>query len=345
MKMKNSLLILLGIFLFMGCTNLSEKEKTTITHSNDISDPLPSWNDGDTKSAIISFVEDITNKESKNFIPVLERVATFDNDGTLLSEKPLYFQLFFAIDRVKELSSEYPEWKDQQPFKAVLENDMATLASFGEHGLVEIVMTTHAGNTVEEFEQIVKDWLATARHPRFNRPYTDLVFQPMLELLDYLRANDFKTYIISAGGIEFMRPWSHENYGIPKDQVLGSSIKTAFSYENGIAEIRRLAAIDYIDDKAGKPVGIYRFIGRKPVFAVGNSDGDLEMLQYTESNLLPSFKMFVHHTDSIREWAYDRKSAVGRFDKGLDEAMQKGWTVINMKDDWKVIYPFELSEN
>ncbi|HSR59731.1 MAG TPA: HAD family hydrolase, partial [Robiginitalea sp.] len=223
----------------------------------------------------------------------------------------------------------------------VLENDMRTLGSFGEHGIIEIVMATHAGNTTEEFEQIVKDWLATAKHPRFDRPYTDLVFQPMLELMAYLRANDFKTFIVSGGGIEFMRPWVEQVYGVPKDQVVGSSIKTEFVLEDGIPKIQRLPALDFIDDKAGKPLGIHKFIGRKPVFAAGNSDGDLQMLQWTDSNSLPSFQLYVHHTDADREWAYDRESSVGRLDKGLEEAAAKGWTVVSMKDDWKVVYPFQ----
>lgn len=307
-----------------------------------LSDPLPSWNEGDTKDAIIAYVKEVTNSTSKNFIPIKDRIATFDNDGNLWSEQPAYFQLFFAIDHVKVMAKDHPEWNNQQPFKAVLENDMKTLANFGEHGLLEIVMTTHAGNTVDEFEQIVKDWLGTAKHPRFDRPYTDLVYQPMLELLDYLRANDFKTFIVSGGGIEFMRPWVEEVYGIPSDQVVGSSIKTAFDYNNGNPMIKRLPEIDFIDDKEGKPIGIHKFIGKKPVFASGNSDGDLQMLQYTDSNTLPSFQLYLHHTDSIREWAYDRDSHIGKLDKGLDEAFEKGWTVIDMKNDWKLIYPFEV---
>jgi phosphoglycolate phosphatase-like HAD superfamily hydrolase len=305
-------------------------------------DPLPSWNKGKTKSAIVDYVEDVTDSKSKNFIPVADRVATFDNDGNLWSEQPAYFQLFFAIDRIKAMAPDHPEWKDEQPYKAVLEGDMKTLAEQGEHGIVQLVMATHAGMTTEQFESDVKEWLATARHPRFDKPYNALVFQPMLELLDYLRANDFKTYIVSGGGIEFMRPWVEEVYGIPRDQVVGSSGKTEFDYNNGNPVIRKLPEIDFIDDKEGKPVGIYRFIGRKPVFASGNSDGDLQMLQYAASNNLKSFMLYVHHTDAKREWAYDRESHIGKLDKGLDEAEKRGWTVIDMKKDWKVIYPFEL---
>ena len=312
------------------------------TSIDEIVDPLPSWKDGVTKQAILNYVNDVTTEGSANFIPVSERIATFDNDGNLWSEQPAYFQLFFAMDRVKALAPEHPEWKTTQPYQSVLENDMKTLMSYGEHGLIEIVMATHAGNTVGEFEQIVKDWLATAKHPRFDRPYTDLVYQPMLELLNYLQEHNFKTFIVSGGGIEFMRPWVEGVYGIPKDQVVGSSIKTEFVMVDGTPEIKRLPALDFIDDKEGKPLGINKFIGRKPVFASGNSDGDLQMLQWTDSNSYPSFQLYLHHTDAEREWAYDRNSSVGRLDKGLVEANEKGWTVIDMKNDWKVVYPFEL---
>jgi len=298
-------------------------------------DPLPSWNEGATKDAIMDFVRDVTDKQSQDFVPVKERVAVFDNDGNLWSEQPAYFQLFFAIDQVKEQVTDHPEWKTEQPFKAILEDDMETFASFGEHGILEVVMATHAGNTTDEFEQEVAQWLATARHPRFNRPYTDLVFQPMLELIDYLQANDFKTFIVSGGGIDFMRVWVEDVYGIPRDQVVGSSIKTAFVMEDGKPVIRRLAQMDFIDDKAGKPVGINRFIGRKPVFCSGNSDGDLQMMQYTDTGDGKSFMLYLHHT-------YDSLSHVGRLKQGLVEAAEKGWTVIDMKNDWKVVYPFEL---
>jgi len=335
------------LFFIFGCQQGPEKGSDQIQDTKAKSartDPLPSWNVGATKSAIIDFVSDVTNAESKNFIDIADRIATFDNDGNLWSEQPAYFQLFFAIDRVKQLAPEHPEWKTEQPFKAVLEDDMATLAEQGEHGILGLVMATHSGITTEEFEIIVKDWLSSAKHPRFNRPYTDLVYQPMLELIDYLRANDFKTFIVSGGGIEFMRPWVEEVYGIPRDQVIGSSIKTEFVIKDGIPVINRLPEIDFIDDKAGKPIGIHKFIGRKPVFASGNSDGDLQMLQWTASGDGLRFMLYLHHTDSIREWAYDRESHIGRLDKGLDESKEKGWVVINMKEDWKVIYPFELGE-
>ncbi len=330
----------LAVFVFaasfmIACAPIQKEEAET-------SDPLPSWNEGETKSSIIKFVSEVTDPGSAHFIEVADRIATFDNDGNLWSEQPAYFQLFFAMDRVKLLADQHPEWKTQQPFKAVLEDDLKTLASFGEHGIIELVMATHANITTEEFESVVKQWLVAAKHPRFKRPYTQLVYQPMLELLEYLRSKDFKTFIVSGGGIEFMRPWVEEVYGIPRDQVVGSSIKTEFTYQDGQPVIMRLPELDFIDDKADKPVGIHRFIGRKPVFASGNSDGDLQMLQWTASGEGLRFMLYLHHTDSEREWAYDRESHIGRLDKGLDEASEKGWTVIDMKEDWKLIYPFEL---
>ena len=339
--MKNIFYILMISIVFFTCKEKVDSTEIS-TSIDEIVDPLPSWKDGATKQAIMNYVNDVTTEGSANFIPVSERIATFDNDGNLWSEQPAYFQLFFAMDRVKAMASEHPEWKTTQPYQSVLENDMKTLMSYGEHGLIEIVMATHAGNTVGEFEQIVKDWLATAKHPRFDRPYTDLVYQPMLELLNYLQEHNFKTFIVSGGGIEFMRPWVEGVYGIPKDQVVGSSIKTEFVMVDGTPEIKRLPALDFIDDKEGKPLGINKFIGRKPVFASGNSDGDLQMLQWTDSNSYPSFQLYLHHTDAEREWAYDKNSSVGRLDKGLVEATEKGWTVIDMKNDWKVVYPFEL---
>lgn len=331
-----------ALAVIVACKDAASDTAATTQVVAEVQDPLPSWNEGKAKEGILSFVKDATDANSPNFIPVADRIATFDNDGCLWSEQPAYFQLFFAIDRIKAMAADHPEWKEQQPYKAVLENDMKTLGSFGEHGILEIVMATHAGNTTDEFEQIVKDWLAAARHPRFDKPYTEMVYQPMLELLAFLRANDFKTFIVSGGGVEFMRPWVEQVYGVPKDQVVGSSIKTEFVIEDGVPQIKRLPELDFIDDKAGKPVGINKFIGRKPVFAAGNSDGDLQMLQWTDSNALPSFQLYIHHTDAEREWAYDRESSVGRLDKGLDEALAKGWTVVSMKDDWKVIYPFQL---
>ena len=334
----------LFVMMFIGLWFVQCDNKTKPNEIKNSPDPLPSWNQGKTKSSIINYMKEVTDVEGENFISIPDRVATFDNDGNLWSEQPAYFQLFFAIDRIKAMASDHPEWQTEQPYKAVLENDMQELMKYGEHGLIKIIMATHAGNTTEEFEAIVNEWLTTAMHPRFNRPYTDLVYQPMLELLDYLRANGFKTFIVSGGGIEFMRPWVEEVYGIPRDQVVGSSIKTEYEYNDGNPVIKRLPEIDFIDDKEGKPEGIHKFIGRKPVFASGNSDGDLQMLRWAESNKLKSFKLYVHHTDSIREWAYDRDSSIGRLDKGLDEADAKGWTVIDMEKDWNVIYPFELKK-
>ncbi len=304
-------------------------------------DPLPSWNDGPAKQSIITFVEEVTDPNSKSYVKPEERIATFDNDGTLWAEQPLYVQLAFAMDRVKELAPAHPEWKIQQPFKSVLENDYKTLAASGHEGLLELMMATHAGMTTAEFEEIVKEWLKTAKHPRFNRPYTELVYQPMLELLSYLRANGFKTYIVSGGGIEFMRPWTEQVYGIPPEQIVGSSIKTKFEMRDGKPILVRIAEVDFIDDKEGKPVGINSHIGRRPVAAFGNSDGDLQMLQWTQAGEGPSFMLLVHHTDAKREWAYDRKSKIGRLDKALDQAQKDGWTVVDMKKDWKTIFPVD----
>ena len=304
-------------------------------------DPLPSWNEGKTKQQILGFVRDVTTASSSNFVTPAKRIATFDNDGTLWSEQPVYFQLLFAMDRVKVLAPQHPEWKEQQPFKAVLENDMAAVAASGTKGLLQLVMASHAGMTTADFEKLVKDWLATSQHPRFKRSYTDLVYQPMLELLDYLRANAFKTFIVSGGGLEFMRPWVEKAYGIPPEHVVGSSIKTTFKVRDGIPVIVRLPEIDFIDDKAGKPVAIHKFIGRRPIAAFGNSDGDLQMLQWTAAGKGRQLMVIVRHTDPDREWAYDRKSTIGRLDKALDEANAHGWTVVDMKKNWKVIYPFE----
>jgi phosphoserine phosphatase len=340
--------------MIISCSTPTESNKVTNSNSESLnhsseksekSDPLPSWNDAATKTSIINYVEDVINVKSENFIPIPDRIATFDNDGNLWSERPVYFQLYFAIDRVKALASDNPQWKNEQPFKAAIENDLNELLKYGERGLIKIIMATHAGNTTDEFEAIVKEWLTTAKHPTKNRPFTDLVYQPMLELIRYLQDNNFKTFIVSGGGIEFMRPWVEEVYGIPRDQVIGSSIKTEYDYNNGNPIIKRLPEIEFIDDKEGKPEGINKFIGRKPVFASGNSDGDLQMMRWAASNKLRSFMLYVHHTDSDREWAYDRDSHIGKLDKGLDEATQNSWTIIDMKNDWKVIYPFELANN
>jgi hypothetical protein len=304
-------------------------------------DSLPSWNDGKAKQSIIAFVAKVTKEGSPDFVPPAERIATFDNDGTLWAEQTMYFQLLFALDRVKALAPQHPEWKDKEPFASLLKGDVKGALAGGEHAILEIVMATHAGMTTEDFEKIVKDWIATAKHPTTKRPYTEMVYQPMLELLAYLRANDFKTFIVSGGGIEFMRPWTEKVYGIPPEQVVGSSIKTQFEMRNGKPVLVRLPELNFMDDKEGKPIGINSHIGRRPIAAFGNSDGDLQMLQWTTAGQGSRFALYVHHTDAEREWAYDRKSSIGRLDKGLDEAQEKGWTVVDMKQDWKVIYPLE----
>ena len=302
-------------------------------------DPLPSWNDNASKKAILTFVEKVTEQDSPTFVPPPERIAVFDNDGTLWAEHPMYFQLFFALDRVKTLSPKHPEWKTQEPFASLLKGDVKQALAGGEKAILEIVMATHAGMTTTAFEKIVGDWIATAKHPKTGKLYTDMVYQPMLEILTHLRSNDFKTFIVSGGGIEFMRPWTEKVYGIPPEQVIGSSIKTRFELRDGKPVLVRLPEINFIDDKAGKPVGINSHIGRRPVAAFGNSDGDLQMLQWTTAGPGMRFGLIVHHTDSEREWAYDRKSHIGRLDKALDEAGAKGWTVVDMKKDWKLVFP------
>jgi phosphoglycolate phosphatase-like HAD superfamily hydrolase len=303
-------------------------------------DPLPSWNDGTAKKSIVDFVSRVTKESGPDFVAAPERIATFDNDGTLWTEQPYYFQLAFALDRIKAMAPEHPEWKDKQPFKALIEGDKKTFAAAGKEGLMQVMAVTHAGMTIDEFTKAVIEWTETARHPRFNRLYTELVFQPMQELLAYLRANGFKTFIVSGGGIEFMRPWTERVYGIPPEQVVGSSGVVEFQIGiDGKPELLKLAKIEFVDDGPGKPVGINRFIGRRPIFAFGNSDGDLQMLQWTVGGQGPHFAGLVHHTDAEREYAYDRESKVGKLDKAWDEAMAKGWTVVDMKQDWKTVFP------
>lgn len=304
-------------------------------------DPLSSWNDGKAKQSLVDFVGKVTREGSPNFVPVAERIATFDNDGTLWVEQPMYFQLIFALERVKVLAPQHPEWKDKEPFASLLKGDVKSALAGGERAMLEIVMTTHAGMTTEEFEKVVKDWLASAKHPKTKRPYTEMVYQPMLELLAYLWVNGFKTFIVSGGGIEFMRPWVEKVYGIPPEQVVGSSIKTKFEMRDGKPVLLRLPEINFIDDKAGKPVGINQHIGRRPILAFGNSDGDLQMLQWTAAGSGMRFMGLVHHTDADREWAYDRKSHIGTLDKALDEAKAKGWPIVDMKKDWKRVFPWE----
>ena len=307
-------------------------------------DPLPSWNDGPVKTAIMEFVRVVTTEGYAAFVPEEERIAVFDNDGTLWSEQPAYFQLRFAIDRVKALAGDHPEWNTEQPFQAVLDGDMEALEKAGLPGLMQLIMATHAGMTTTQFANIVSGWLTTAMCPRFQRPYTDLVFQPMLELLQYLRDHGFKTSICSGGGIDFMRVWVEDAYGIPPEQVIGSSIKTTLELRNGVPVLVRVPEMDSVNDGATKPVGIHKFIGRRPILAFGNSDGDIQMLQWTAGGEGERLMGLVHHTDGTREWAYDRNSAAGHLDAALTEAFERGWTIVNMKRDWKVVYPFQMGD-
>ncbi|UCC83732.1 MAG: haloacid dehalogenase-like hydrolase [Gemmatimonadota bacterium] len=329
------LLGLLSFALLPGCSVSEEPLRGTSQ------DPLPSWSDGPTKQAMTRFVATLTDPNSSGYVAPGKRIAVFDNDGTLWAEQPLYFQLLFALDRVRATASQHPEWREQQPFKAILEGDQEALGHMSEHDIVQIVMATHAGMTVDEFGGHVADWLATARHPRFDQPFTRMAYQPMLELLEYLRANEFKTFIVSGGGIDFMRVFTEDVYGIPPERVVGSVGLTRFELRDGEAVLVKLPEIEFVDDKEGKPVGIGRFIGRRPIAAFGNSDGDLAMLQYTAAGDGPSFMALVHHDDADREWAYDRDSSIGRLDQALDEARERGWTVISMKNDWKRVFPFE----
>ena len=325
----------------LGLLGLAAVALVFVAAAASAQDLLPSWNDGPAKRAIVAFVAKVTKEGSSDFVPPVERVATFDNDGTLWAEQPMYFQLLFALDRVKALAPRHPEWKDKEPFASLLKGDVKGALAGGERAMLEIVMATHAGMTTGEFEQVVRDWIATAKHPKTGRLYTEMVYQPMLEVLAYLRANGFKTFIVSGGGIEFMRPWTERVYGVPPEQVVGSSIKTKYEVRDGKPLIVRLPEIDFIDDKAGKPVGIHKFIGRRPIMAFGNSDGDFEMLEWTTSGAAPRFGLIVHHDDAVREWAYDRESHIGRLKRGLDEAPLRGWTIASMQRDWKRVFPFE----
>ncbi|ASQ14820.1 haloacid dehalogenase-like hydrolase [Sinorhizobium meliloti] len=300
---------------------------------------LPSWVDGNAKARIMDFVTATTTEGSADFVEPAARVAVFDNDGTLWGEQPTYVQLAFALDRVKQLAPQHPEWQTTEPFKSVLAGDMAGVAASGERGLLELVAATHAGMSAAEFEKIVSDWIASARHPASGRPYTGHIFQPMVELIDYLKANQFEVFIVSGGGVEFMRPWTERVYGIPPQNVVGSSIKTKYELRDGVPAIMRLPEIDFIDDGPGKPVGINKFIGKHPIAAFGNSDGDFEMLEWTTSGHGRRFGLIVHHDDAQRENAYDRDSHFGRLARGLDEAPARGWTLVSIKDDWKVVYP------
>ncbi len=304
-------------------------------------DPLPSWNDTAAKQAIIAFVEKVTSEGSPDFVPVPERIATFDNDGTLWAEQPVYFQALFIFDRIKALAPQHPEWKEKEPFASVLRGDMDGALAGGAKALLEMSIAAQAGMTTEEAKHHVTDWITTARHPKTGRLFTSMVYQPMLELLAYLRANGFKTFIVSGGGIEFMRVWTERVYGIPPEQVVGSSMKMKYEVRDGVPVIVWLPELNFVDDKAGKPVGIQQHIGRRPIFAAGNSDGDFEMLQWTTAGAGPRFGIIVHHDDAKREWAYDRDSPIGHLARGLDEGPKLGWRIISMKNDWKTIFPPE----
>ena len=313
-----------------------------LIHPATAADPLQSWNAGPTKQALLNFVERVTQPQSPQFVGPTERIAAFDNDGTLWCEQPMYVQAQFVVDRVRQLSPEHPEWRTQQPFQGILAGDPGAVAASGERGIVQLVMATHAGMTTDEFQQTVVNWMTTARHPRFGRPFTELTYQPMLELLRFLRANGFKTYIVSGGGVEFIRPWVERVYGIPPQQVIGSSIKLQYELSDaGKPEIRRLPEVDWLDDGPGKPAGIQRALGVRPILAFGNSDGDREMLEWTAAGPGARFVALIHHTDATREWAYDKTSEVGKLDVALQEAHNKGWTVVDMKADWNRVFVFQ----
>ncbi|UIP27069.1 HAD family phosphatase [Photobacterium sp. TLY01] len=302
-------------------------------------DPLPSWNDTATKQQVMQFVQQTTEENSPQFVPVEERIAVFDNDGTLWAEQPAYFQLFYAIDRVKDEADKHPEWKTEEPFASLLKGDMEGVKKSGMEGVMKLVMATHANMTTDQFSQSVDQWMKTAKHPATEKLFTQMVYQPMIELLGYLRSNGYKTYIVSGGGVEFMRAWAPQVYGIPPEQIIGSSIKTEYKYIDGKPVISRLPEIDFVDDKEGKPVNIQKIIGRRPVIAVGNSDGDLAMLQWTKAGEGARMSVLVHHTDAEREWAYDKESSVGRLDKALPVAEKEQWIVVDMKQDWNRVFP------
>jgi hypothetical protein len=334
-KAAGALICALGL-IAAACTAPSTPPAARATTA---ADPLPSWNEGASRQAIVKLVTDVTTEGGPSYLPPAARIATFDNDGTLWSEQPMYVQLAFILDRVKALAPQHPEWKTKQPFKGVLEGDLKAVAATGERGVLELAMTTHAGMTTAEFEKVASDWIATARHPKYGKPYTECVYQPMLELLAYLRQAGFKTFIVSGGGVEFMRPWTEKVYGIPPEQVVGSSIKTTYELRDHAPALLRQPEIAFVDDGPGKPVGINAHIGRRPILAFGNSDGDREMLEWTTIGQTPSLGLILHHTDGEREVAYDRESHFGKLDKALDEAASRGWVVVDMKQDWKRVFP------
>jgi len=317
---------LLALIACVSCTDQAQD-----------ADPLPSWNDSGSKDAIVSFVEKTVTVGSSDYVPVAERIAVFDNDGTLWAEQPLYFQALFIFDRIKQLAPQHPEWETQEPFASVLKDDVRGALAGGEEALVQMAMATHAGLSTDEFAAAVSNWVNTARHPTTGKLYTEMVYQPMLEVLRYLRANGYKTFIVSGGGIDFMRPWVERVYGIPPQQLVGSSIKTKYELIDGVPTLQKIPEMNFIDDKEGKPVGIHQHIGRRPTMAFGNSDGDFQMLEWTTAGDGPRLGVLVHHDDAEREWAYDRDSHIGRLARGLDEGPERGWVVISMKDDWRQV--------
>lgn len=339
MNIKSISQILFFSFVLIACkqTGKNENNNPKIT----LSDPLPSWNDNANKKAIIDFVTKTTTEGSEDFIPVADRIACFDNDGTLWSEQPMYFQLAFAIDQVKIMAKDHPEWNNKEPFKALLEDDMKKVMNGGEQALFQLVAASHAGMSTEEFDKNVADWIKTAKHPKTGKHYNEMVFQPMIELLHYLQSKDYKTFIVSGGGIDFMRVWAEKIYNIPSYQIIGSSIKTKYEVgENGVPKLIKLPELNFNNDKEGKPVGIHQHIGKRPVLAFGNSDGDYQMLQWTTTAKdYPRLGLILHHTDSEREWAYDRDSHIGKLDKGLNDATKNGWLLVNMKEDWNKVFP------
>jgi hypothetical protein len=336
---KKALLVIVAVVVIIsGLSALAQSALRTTQTAASPAAALPSWNDGPSRTALASFVSRVTTSSHPDFVAAPERIAVFDNDGTLWAEQPIYIQLAFALDRVKALAARHPEWQTREPFRSVIAGDLKAVTAGGEHALTAIIAASHAGNTTAEFEQIVQNWVETARHPKTKRLYTEMVYQPMLELLTYLRGNGFKTYIVSGGGVEFMRPWVERVYGVPPEQVVGSRIQMKYEVRNGVPVLARLAEIDLIDDKAGKPVGIHQVIGRRPTIAVGNSDGDFEMLEWTTSAPGPRLGVIIHHTDADREWAYDRESPIGRLARGLDEAARRGWVVVDMKREWARIF-------
>ncbi|SMD44376.1 Phosphoserine phosphatase [Aquiflexum balticum DSM 16537] len=341
MKFRSILIlkVLVGLLLFeVGCTS---PQSNSIAEVVVASDPLPSWNESSTKQQIIDFVTSTTTTGSPDFVPEADRIAVFDNDGTLWAEQPMYFQLIYAVDFIKKEASKHPDWQTQEPFKSVLSGDLSAVMKGGEKALLEMLMVSHAGMTTEEFGKSVNSWLQTATHPKTGKAYSQMIYQPMLELLEYLRANGYKTFIVSGGGIDFLRVFAEKVYGIPPYQVIGSSIKAKYDVVEGQPIITKLPEINFIDDKEGKPIAIHLHIGKRPVFAAGNSDGDYAMLEYTSKGDGPRFGMIIHHTDSLREYAYDRDSPIGRLEKGLDNAPMFNWSIVDMKTDWKVIFPFD----